>query len=448
MQFGGQRTDMNLKPIGQPDNLLIKLTPEILPQPDAVLTHGISPQKTNAKGLSEPEFLQTFTKKIVKPNTVFIGFNNVRFDDEFMRFSFWRNFFDAYEWQWKDGCSRWDLLDMARMTRALRPEGIEWPFAADGKPTVRLESMAVVNQLTHDSAHDALSDVKASIALARLIKLKQPKLFEYLFTLRDKAKVEALVSAGQPIVYTSGRYPSEYLKTSVVTMVGPTSGQPGALMFDLRVDPEPFLTKTPPELANLWALRGPESPYFPIKVLRYNRSPAVASLAALDRDSAKRLNINLITIKKNNPKVRANKGLTDRLNQALEIMHPPRQPMLVSDIETVDAQLYDGFISGPDKIKLSVVRATTANTINDTAFDFEDVRLAPLLQLYKARNFPEKLSSAEAGQWRRFRKLRLSPDRTEMFFKRIDELQKIKKEPSQLALLKELADYGHSLLAT
>lgn len=448
MQFGGQRTDMNLKPIGQPDNWLIKLTSDILPQPDAVMTHGISPHKANAEGLSESEFLKKFMNGIAKPGTIFVGFNNIRFDDEFMRFSLWRNFFDAYEWQWKGANSRWDLMDMARMMRALRPDGIEWPFAADGKPTVRLEALAAINKLTHDSAHDALSDVKASIALAQLIKLKQPKLFDYLFGLRDKTKTEMLVNSGTPIIYTSGRYPSEYLHTTVTTMVGKTADLPGALVFDLRIDPKPYLDMKPAELASLWSKRGPDAPYFPVKVLRYNRAPAVASLSALDATSAKRLKINLKSIEKNYPRVMANNGFAERLNHASKIMHPPSQPSMVAEIETVDTKLYDGFVNGPDKIKMSVVRAASSSTIADLSLDFDDIRLESLFQLYKARNFPESLTSQEAKQWHQFQMQKLK-DQSQGFFSRIDELKNcpgIKQE--QTAPLNDLADYGRSLLAT
>lgn len=446
MQFAGQRTDMNLKPVGKPDNYLIRLTGDILPQPDAILTHGISPQKANAEGLSEPEFLRFFTDKVVRPNTVFVGFNNIRFDDEFMRFSLWRNFYDAYEWQWKNGCGRWDLLDIARLTRALRPDGIEWPFASDGKPTVRLEALAAVNKLAHDSVHDALSDVNASIAVARLIKLKQPKLFEYLLGLRDKTKVEMLVSAGEPVVYTSGRYPSESLKTTIAMMVGPRTDQPGALMYDLCVDPDKFVRLVPDELARLWSARGPRATYFPVKTLRYNRCPAIAPLSTLDQASAKRLKIDLELVEKNRRKLADVKDFAKKLNRALTIMYPPRQPMLVADMTTVDGQLYDGFINGPDKIKMSVVRTADAETIAETALEFDDPRLDPLFRLYKARNFEAVLDKTEEQEWRSYRFGRLQ-SQSKHYFERLKELKdRDNISAEQKALLAELEQYGDSLV--
>ena len=205
MQFAGQRTGLDLEPIGEPHNILIKMTDDVLPDPEAILITGITPQKTIAEGVTEAEFLKVFHEEIATENTTFVGYNTVRFDDEFMRYLHYRNFYDAYEWQWKDNRSKWDLLDMVRLTRALRPEGIEWPVDTKGNPTNRLELLTSMNNLDHANAHDALSDVFASIALAKLIKSKQPKLFDYLYELRDKKKVKELVEQDQPVVYASGK---------------------------------------------------------------------------------------------------------------------------------------------------------------------------------------------------------------------------------------------------
>ena len=153
MQFAGQRTDMGLKPIGEPVNVLIKLSDDILPDPDAIFVTGITPQSTVQDGITEVEFLKLFYEQVATPGTIFVGYNTIRFDDEFMRFLHYRNFYDAYEWQWRDNRSRWDLLDVVRMTRALRPDGIQWPIV-DGKATNRLELITKLNGVSHEHAHD------------------------------------------------------------------------------------------------------------------------------------------------------------------------------------------------------------------------------------------------------------------------------------------------------
>ena len=203
MQFAGQRTDMQLNNVGQPDNFFIKLSDDIVPNPTAVMITGITPQKSINEGITESEFLKIFSSEISVPGTIFVGFNSVRFDDELMRFMLYRNFYDAYEWHWQEGRSRWDMLDVVRMMRALRPDGINWPFDKDGKPTNRLELLTGLNGIEHGNAHDALSDVFALIDLAQLIRKKQPKLFDFMLNIRDKKDVSKLVNSGQPFVYTS-----------------------------------------------------------------------------------------------------------------------------------------------------------------------------------------------------------------------------------------------------
>ena len=217
MQFAGQRTNLNLEPVGDPFNLVIKLENDTLPSPGAILTTKITPQFTQQEGIKERELAKILAEEIFTPETIILGFNSVRFDDKFIQHLFWRNFYDPYEWQWKDGRSRWDMLDVVRMTRALRPEEINWPTTPEGKPTNRLELITKLNGISHESAHDALSDVTALIDVTRLIKEKQPNLFNFLFKLRDKREVKALINPLKPapFVYTSGRYGSEFNSTTV-----------------------------------------------------------------------------------------------------------------------------------------------------------------------------------------------------------------------------------------
>jgi len=238
MQFAGQRTDIDLKPIGDPINVLVSLNDDTIPSPEALLVTGITPQKTREEGYSEADFAKLVVEEWFTPDTIVVGFNSVRFDDEFIRHLLWRNFQDPYEWSWKDGRSRWDLLDVVRMTRALRPDGIEWPVDENGDATNRLELITKVNGISHDNAHDALSDVTALIDVSRLIRNKQPQLFNFLLEKRDKNEIKKIVNldSKQPFVYTSGRYDKQYAKTTVAFPL--TSAPHGnVLVYDLRYDP-------------------------------------------------------------------------------------------------------------------------------------------------------------------------------------------------------------------
>lgn len=452
MQFAGQRTDMELKPLGEPDNILIKLTEDVLPQPEAVLITGITPQATRANGITEAEFLGYFTSEIAAKDTILVGYNNIRFDNEFIRFTLWRNFYDAYEWSWKNGCSTWDLLDMVRMTRALRPDGIKWPFAPDGKPSNKLEFLSSVNKLKHANAHDALSDVNAVIELARLVKSKQPKLFDYLLNHRGKNKVAPLVASGKPLVYTSGRYPSEWEKTTVVVMVAAHPDRNAALVYDLRIDPDEFKDFTPAELVERWQARGEDAPYFPVKVLAYNRCPAIAGdLRVLDESTQKRLKLHMEIIENHYQKLQKLEDFGDKLVAALELMTKAKQQGLVLDEQKVDGALYEGFINDADKTKMRVVRTADANKLADLHLDFADERLKLLLPLYKARNYPLSLTPEETSWWEKFKNRRLveggESSRAATYFNKLNELSAsagLTKEAKYL--LDELRLYGESVL--
>jgi exodeoxyribonuclease-1 len=453
MQIAGQRTNLELEPIGEPVNILIKLTPEILPDPDAIMVTGITPQSTIADGVTEAEFLKIFYDEIATPGTIFAGYNTIRFDDEFMRYLNYRNFYDAYEWQWKDDRSRWDLLDVVRTTRALRPDGIEWPFSPDGKPSNRLELLTAVNKLDHANAHDALSDVHATISVAKLIQAKQPKLFEFLLSIRDKKKVAALVEAGDPFVYTSGKYPSEFEKTTIVDMLAKHPKKQGALVYDLRHDPEEFLSLTPKELAARWTFtRDENAPLrLPVKTLQYNRCPAVAPIGVLDAASQKRIKIDLQTVASHNAKLNAHPDFAMHVLEAVVLMDKQQQASFLAHEQNVDGQLYDNFISDADKNTMRAVRVANPDELDSFIQNLKDQRLKTLLPLYKARNFPQRLTPDERESWEKFSAQRLigggQQSRLAKFFGRLQELSVQKGiTQKQQYLLEELRLYAESIM--
>ena len=456
MQFAGQRTDLELKPVGEPVNVLIKLTPDVLPEPDAVLVTGITPQQTLADGLTEAEFLKLFYDEVVRPDTIFVGFNSIRFDDEFMRFLHYRNFYDPYEWQWKDGCSRWDVLDVVRMTRALRPEGIEWPFAPDGKPANRLEFLTKVNKLSHDSAHDALSDVKATIAVAKLVRDKQKDLFEYLLGMRDKKKAAELVLKGEPFVYTSGRYPSANLHTTAAVLLGKHPQQDAALVYDLRQDPTPFLEMSVDEITQAWKFtKDPDVLRLPIKTLKYNRCPAVAPLGVMkDQATQDRLSLTLETVAKHLKILKKHQvAFAEKVSQAVAKLDAEREKAQISLVDnqlTVDERLYEKFFDSPDKQAMRVVRAAKPEELSQLAGNFRDDRLKSLLPLYKARNYPASLDSEERAAWDNFCAQRLfdggPSSRLAKYFARLSDLADGKLTGQQQYLLEELQLYGQSIV--
>lgn len=445
MQFAGQRTDMSLEPIGEPYNILVKLNDDMLPSPDALMVTGISPQKTLEEGYSESEFARILTEEIFTPDTIAVGYNNVRFDDEFVRHLFWRNFYDPYEWSWRDGRSRWDLLDVVRMTRALRPDGIVWPVDAEGRATNRLELLTKENGIVHENAHDALADVVALIDVAKLLKQKQPQLFEYLLKMRDKKAVQQLVNLDnkQPFVYASGRYDSAWNKTTVAFPL--TSAANGnVVVYDLRHDPTPFVGLDDKTLADKifasWEeRRADDFVALPAKILQYNRCPAVAPLGVLEHnDGWAKIGLDAETIQRHMKMLLAHPEFAERLRTVFE---RKKEHITSPDVE---GQLYDGFLNDRDRLRVETVRNATERELVDFHPDFSDERLAPLLLHYKARNYPNTLSESEVIEWEKWRSDRIKRQLPE-FMKSLNRLAMASGEVDQF-MLEELNLWLESVL--
>ena len=429
MQFAGQRTDFDFHPIGKPVNLLVKLSDDTLPSPGAILTTHITPQDTQRDGITEAELCRYLQNEIFIPGTVSLGYNSVRFDDEFMRHLFWRNFYDPYEWQWRENRSRWDMLDVVRMTRALRPEGINWPVREDGKPTNRLELITKENGISHESAHDALNDVTALIDVAKLIRDKQPKLFNYLFEMRKKANIKKLVNLENktPFVYSSGHYDVGTLHTTVAFPLAPSKNG-NILVYDLRYNLE--------ELDGD-AIAAPKNSYFPIvKELAYNKCPAVAPLGVLDSaDGWQKIGLTKEIVDKNLEILLKHPEFAEQMRTQDED-RPEYEPPV-----DMEAALYNSFVPEIDKVRCNAVRNADANTLADFHPNFADERLPELLLHYKAKNFPTALAEEEMAKWEEYRQARLGRQAPKF----LKELEKFTKEGADQFILDELKLWYESL---
>lgn len=438
---------MNLEPIGEPVNILVKMTNDALPSPGAIKVTKITPQQTLMDGINEAEFCRYVTEEVFVPNTVAVGYNTVRFDDEFMRATLWRNFHDPYEWEWKDGRSRWDILDVVRLTRALRPEGIEWPFTEDGKPTNRLELITKLNGMKHEHAHDALSDVYATIAVAKLIRDKQPKLFEYLFKLRNKREIQKLINLDnpKPFVYSSGRYSNEFNKTTVAYPIAP--GRNGnVIVYDLRYNLEEVLERESKESKSVVqpercqaprAKRSPETPasktFYPIvKELCYNKCPAVAPISVLNQDNGwEKIGLTKKQVEENLKSLLTHPEFINQVRTAHE--ERPEFP----PASEPEGALYDGFLNDSDRRLVATIRSAEPSRLADYHPVFDDERLPELLLHYKGRNFPETLSEKEAEAYEEYRTNRLQNQAVKF----MEELQKVDDD----FLKEELLLYMQSL---
>ncbi len=406
-QFAGVRTDAALNEMGDPLVIFCKPARDFLPHPEACLLTGITPQLADAQGLPEPEFIARIHAEFAQPGTCGVGYNTLRFDDEVTRFTLYRNFYDPYAREWQQGNSRWDIIDLVRMTYALRPAGINWPQHEEGQPSFRLEDLAAANGIRHESAHDALSDVRATIALARLMRTRQPRLYDWLLQLRDKRKAAAQLdlNSHNPVLHTSRMYPA---KTGCTTLVMPLITEPGnnnsVLVYDLRHDPELFLPLDVDGLSQLLFTRNNELPEgmqrLPVKSVKINKCPALAPRNTLDFDAAGRIALDMELCYRHWQTLCAYPDFFQRVAAA----YTSRAFEPSGD---VDVALYDGFLDNADAASLAQIRRASPQQLAKMRFDFHDQRLPELLFRYRARNWPETLTPAEMERWEQIRLQRL-----------------------------------------
>jgi len=402
VQFAGIRTDEDLNIVGEPLNIMAQPATDTLPHPISSLITGITPQQALEQGLPEAEFIDRILAELSHPGTCGVGYNSVRFDDEVTRNTLYRNLHDPYGREWQNGNSRWDIIDMVRACHDLRPEGIVWPSRTDAdRPSFRLEDLTFANGIVHEQAHDALSDVYATIAIAKLIKEKQPKLYDFLYQLRRKREVLKYIDLKEmtPILHTSGMYGSDHGSTRLVVPVAahPSNGN-SIIVFDTAQNPELLLELGAKKLrerlytANEDLSEGVERPA--LKQILINKCPVIAPTSTLTGDAAKRLRIDLITGKRNRQMLlNARKTIQQKIAEIFE----SREFEPVTD---PDLMIYSGgFFNDSDKAQMSTIHNTDPGELGTQSWSFADKRLPEMLFRYRARNYPETLSTDEQAQW-------------------------------------------------
>jgi len=411
-QFAGLRTDMDLQAVGDASVFYCRLPGDYLPDPRACRITGITPDVVQKLGSNETQFITQVRQHLGFKGTCSVGYNSIRFDDEFTRHTLFRNLLDPYEYEWKDGNSRWDLLDIVRLTRALRPGDIQWPLHTDGSPSNRLEHLTLANGIEHSQAHDALSDVNATVAVARMIRRHQPRLFDYAFAHRDKQSIAELVNVRErkPLVLVSGTIAASRSHLAIVMpLARHPVNQNGVIVMDLQHDPS--------ELRELDADAIAKRVFSPadkttsinrmgLHTIQINKCPVLVPLSTLRPEDAARLGID----------VAAQLSHANQLAGFLddELIERLRQAMTRSwsdgPVDT-DGSLYSGsFLSQVDRQRLAGLHAGSPTELSSFSGLFDDSRLDEMLHRYRARNYPELLSQQEQLTWQQDLRHRLTDD--------------------------------------
>lgn len=451
-QFAAIRTDADLVEVEEPISFFVRPADDLLPSPGATLVTGITPQHAAREGVTEAEAFARIFDAMSRPQTCTLGYNSLKFDDEFVRYGLFRNFYDAYEREWRGGNSRWDLLDVLRLAHALRPQGLVWPRRDDGFASFRLEHLAEANGVREGDAHEALSDVRALIGIARLLKAAQPKFWDYALRLRNKRFVAGMFDtvAMTPLLHVSQRYPASRLCAAPVV---PLARHPRIdnrmIVFDLDQDPAALLELEAADIADRLYTPAADLPEgerrIALKEVHLNRCPALVAWAHLRPSEFERLGIDRDLAEARARTLReAGPALAEKLRRVFDDgrERPP------SD---VDASLYDGFIGDGDKRLFRDVRSTPPEALGAATFGFRDPRLPELLFRYRARNWPSTLSASERARWNEYRRRRLRDGGIADYdFPRFDaEIAALRLEHAgdgpRLALLDQLEAWGLEL---
>ncbi len=446
-QFAAIRTDADFNIIGEPEVFYCKPADDYLPQPEAVLITGITPQIARAKGEHEAAFAKRIYDVFTVPGTCVLGYNNVRFDDEVTRNIFYRNFYDPYGWSWQNHNSRWDLLDVMRACYALRPDGINWPENDEGLPSFRLEHLTKANGIEHVNAHDAMADVYATIAMAQLVKSRQPKLFDYLFTYRHKQKLATLIDVPQmkPLVHVSGMLGAWRGNTSwVAPLAWHPENRNAVIMVDLAGDMSPLLDLDTDALRErLYTPKAElgENAAVAVKLVHLNKCPILAQANTLRPEDAERLGIDRkrcldnLQILRDNPQVR----------EKVVAIFAEAEPFVPST--NVDAQIYNGFFSDADRAAMKILLETEPRNLPALDITFADARIKKLLFNYRARNFPGTLDESEQQRWLQHRRNVFTPEFLQHYADELQALfQQYEGDAEKQALLKSLWQYAEEIL--
>ncbi|MEG3767523.1 exodeoxyribonuclease I [Alteromonas sp. 14N.309.X.WAT.G.H12] len=451
-QFAAIRTDTDLNIIGKPINIMAQIANDMLPHPQACLITGVTPQQSLRDGMIEAEFARQVNDVMMQPNTCVAGYNSIRFDDEVTRHLFYRNFFDPYAREWRNGNSRWDIIDLARACYALRPDGITWPEKEPGIPSFKLEDLANANNLDHGQAHDALSDVHATLSLAKLIKKHQPKLYDYSFSLRSKHQVLKQINTQSPsvLLHVSSKIPASQGCCTWILPVAPHPTNTNAIIcVDLSLPVDVLINEDADTIRDrlytsnhdLGDLQRPG-----LKLLHINRSPFITTGKALTEENAQRLGIDKAQC------LQHFRALINMPNLREKLTDVYSAPLEERDVDPDHGLYSGGFLNEEERRWCDNVRNALPENLAPLADQTQNLTLRTMLFRYRCRNYPQTLTADEMYRWQAHRQNRLTDNDSpatmtlEPYLLELEQLlEQYREDPHKQAILRALYQYAQNL---
>jgi exodeoxyribonuclease-1 len=250
--------------------------------------------------------------------------------------------------------------------------------------------------------------VYATIAVAKLVKERQPKLFNYVLQNRGKRAIQAQLDVARmkPVLHISSKYPAEWGNAAIVApLASHPSNRNSTLVWDLRVDPTPLFDLDVASLQTLMYTRRDElpadAPQLALKQVLANKCPIIAPAGMLTAVEAERLKIDGDICRRHLQMLRNETGVAAKVADIFNSSMPEADG-------DPDHMLYSGgFFSDHDRALMEQVRESEPDALAGLQLPFQDPRLEEMLLRYKARNFEYTLTEEEAVRWEEYRSRKL-----------------------------------------
>lgn len=476
-QFASLRTDYFLNiDADSAQNIFCEQTIDNIPSPQAALITKITPQKiikikTGAIQLStssysfipqvynEYWFTYHINKEMSKNHTCTLGYNSYKFDDEFTRNLLYRNLFDPYEREWKNYNSRFDVYYLVIATFVLKPHLLNFPNAIDKTskeplfhsktglplPSFRLEELSVANGIHHINAHDAFSDVEATIGIMKKIKDGDETFFSEMFSFRKKSNVDIWLSNNkkQPFIHISQYYGKENYSLGVLFQIMTFNQE--VLCLNIALDVTPLILLEGEDLKNhLFPNKdnGISSPKNIVK-FRHNQCPILANIKEYWH-IFENLQIDTSTFRKN----------LDLIKNNIELLKIKLHPLYFKEFAPADPNtdsdlgIYNGFFS-PDEVKQAKEVHIQIKENKFASFDYSEYspRLKEMIFKIKARNFPFTLSPDEQNKWLLYSRNRVLDSNIgaeltlDQYYQEVEELNKSELSKEDKRVLNDIEEF-------
>ena len=446
LQFAAIRCDQNLNQVETPSNLFCKPRNDVFPSPSAILANRLDFRKCKREGLSEFEFALAAHDVLRRPNTFIAGYNSKKFDDELMRFLFYRNLIDPYKWGYERENKRIDVMDQILLAHVFNREvGLEFPVV-DGQVSLKLEHIAEDNHFDARNHHDALNDATNTRSIMEIIRNQRPKLFEYALQRVNEEENRKLITESELFCHVSTIYGYANNCVSIQRFLcfHPIIRK-RLLTWNLTYDPLELLKRSPQEIAqNLYLNKEQKAFEIGFGEITLNQTPMVLKYSL----NQSNLEVEKEKIQDNLEKLR---GVEQQLSDLAEATYQIKDPPQVQD---VDASLYDSAFFPDRNNNIRLIDEVIQNPMDFDHREIQNKRYSELLLRLQGRNHYEQLSPQNQDEYNRYRREKLLSEEKkdwmthEQFKNELGDLKRTQRLSSeQEVLLSHLIDHVEQIVA-